>query len=587
MTSCRVLAYAAVALTLSACAGQPAAPPPAGHILDAPAEQQAAATGAPPQRPSGPIAPKAETRGETYNVVVNNVRAQELLFALARDAEVNIDIHPGINGNVTLQAIEQTLPQILARIARQVDMRWELDGANLIVMPDTPYLRIYRVDYVNMARDTGGSVSITTQIAATGAGGVGGSGAATAAGSGNNSLTRIENKAQNHFWETLDRNIKDLLRETDKILPEGSSETFVEHQDQQSTTGTGAAAASGGRARSGAPNLAASAHPASLQQAGTTLVRRTTFREAAAVIMNPETGVVSVRATARQHEKVGEFLEQVSASARRQVLIEATIAEVTLSDRYQQGINWQSLRSLRNPGSAGFSVAQSPSGLDAAGQVPNPFAPSGNAFLLNYVAPGLGISATLSLLETFGKVKVLSSPKLSVINNQSAVLKVVDNLVYFTIKADTTANQTTTTTTYTTNLYSVPVGLVMNVTPQIGADESVLLNLRPSISRQYDSIEDPNPDLQRLNIRNRIPVIRTREMESMIRVDSGNIVVLGGLMEDGVSSTVTAVPGLSDLPLVGEFFKSRDETRSKTELVIFLRPQVMREVAAARDIAPH
>jgi len=127
----------------------------------------------------------------------------------------------------------------------------------------------------------------------------------------------------------------------------------------------------------------------------------------------------------------------------------------------------------------------------------------------------------------------------------------------------------------------------MNVTPQIGANESVLLNLRPSISRQYDSIEDPNPDLQRLNIRNRIPVIRTREMESMIRVDSGNIVVLGGLMEDGVSSTVTAVPGLSDLPLVGDLFKSRDETRSKTELVIFLRPQVIREVASARDVAPH
>ena len=578
MTVYRYPFFTTCALILAACAAKPVLPPESGHIEAENAAPPARQIQAPGRDEVAAPPPKPAAKAETYNVVVNNVRAQELLFALARDAELNIDVHPGINGVVSINAIDQTLPQILTRIARQVDMRWELDGANLAVMPDTPYLQIYRVDYVNMSRDTGGNVTITTQIAATGAGG--GASGASAAGSSNNSLTKIENKAQNHFWETLDRNIKDLLRETDKILPEGSSETVVEHQDQQSTTGTGAAAPAGsnrGRSGAAAPNLAGSPNPASLQQAGSTVVRRTTFREAASVIMNPETGVVSVRATSRQHEKIKEFLDHVSASARRQVLIEATIAEVTLSDRYQQGINWQSLRSLRNPGSAGFSVAQSPSGLDSAGQVPNPFTASGSAFLLNYVAPGLGISATLSLLETFGKVKVLSSPKLSVINNQSAVLKVVDNLVYFTIKADTTSNQTTTTTTYTTNLYSVPVGLVMNVTPQIAANESVLLNLRPSISRQYDSIEDPNPDLQRLGIRNKIPVIRTREMESVIRVDSGNIVVLGGLMEDGLSSTINAVPGLSDLPLIGNFFKNRDETRNKTELVIFLRPQVIRD----------
>ena len=97
--------------------------------------------------------PKAATRPETYSVVVNNVRVQELLFALARDARLNVDIHPDITGTVTLNAIDQTLPQLLTRIARQVDMRYEMDGQNLAVMRDTPFLRIYRVDYVNMARD--------------------------------------------------------------------------------------------------------------------------------------------------------------------------------------------------------------------------------------------------------------------------------------------------------------------------------------------------------------------------------------------------------------------------------------------------
>ncbi|MDD5249618.1 MAG: pilus (MSHA type) biogenesis protein MshL [Rhodocyclaceae bacterium] len=574
--------------TLAACANAPLTPPGSGHLSAADVAPAAGSIPAPVQNTLVLPPPKAAPAIETYSVVVNNVRAQELLFALARDAKLNIDVHPGINGVVTLNAIDQTLPQILTRIARQTDMRWELDGPNLAVMPDTPFLRTYQVDYVNMARDTSGAVTVTTQIAATGAAGTDGSAAGSGAGGGNNSLTKIENKAQHRFWETLDRNLKDLLRETDKILPAGSSETVVEHEDQEATTATGAAPQLPIRTSRGAAaprnNIAYSPTSASVQQSGTTVVRRTTFREAAAVIVNPEAGIVSVRATSHQHEKVQEFIDQVSASAHRQVLIEATIAEVTLSERYQQGVNWQSLRSLR-PGarSAGVSVAQNPTGLDASGQVPNPFASAGTAFLLNYAAPGLGISATLSLLETFGKVKVISSPKLSVINNQTAVLKVVDNLVYFTVRADTTSNQTTTTTTYTTNLYSVPVGLVMNVTPQIGGNDSVLLNLRPSISRQYDSIEDPNPDLQRLSIHNKIPVIRTREMESMIRVDSGNIVVMGGLMEDGANNAVNAMPGLAALPLLGNLFSNRDETRNKTELVIFLRPLVIKEASLGGD----
>jgi general secretion pathway protein D len=532
--------------------------------------------------------PKAAPVVETYSVVVNNIDAHDLLFALARDAKLNVDIHPGINGVVTLNAVDQTLPQLLTRLARQVDMRWELDGTNLAVMPDTPFLRTYRVDYVNMARDTSGSVAVTTQIATTGAW-VAESPGSVQAGGSNNSLTRIDNKAQHRFWETLERNLKDLLRETDKILPEGSNETIVEHQDQQLASGTAPQAQPAPRSRNGnAPRSNAAAAPkvTNVQESGTTIVRRATFREAASVIVNSEAGIVSVRATSRQHEKVQEFLDHVSASAHRQVLIEATIAEIALNDRHQQGVNWQSLRTLR-PGnrSAGISVAENPAGLDAAGRVPDPFVSASAGFLLNYVAPGLGIAATLSLLENFGKVKVISSPKLSVINNQTAVLKVVDNLVYFTVKADTTSNQTTTTTTYTTNLYSVPVGLVMNVTAQIGANDSVLLNLRPSISRQYATIEDPNPDLQRLNIRNRIPVIRTREMESVIRVDSGNVVVMGGLMEDGINQSASGVPGLSSLPALGSLFSSRDETRSKTELVVFLRPLVIKDANLAGDFS--
>ncbi|MHB1590485.1 MAG: secretin N-terminal domain-containing protein, partial [Sulfuricella sp.] len=265
--------------------------------------------------------PKPALKPETYSVVVNNVPVQELLFALARDARVNVDIHPGIEGSVTLNALNQTLPQLLTRIAKQVDMRYELEGPNLAVMPDSPFLRIYKVDYVNIARNSSSSVSIATQIATTGSGAGGGAGGAAGAGN-NNSTTQVTDTSNNHFWETLVQNIKDILRETDKVLPEGSSETTTEQAGSQTTTGTGAPApATSSRSRSAAtPSIATSPNPAALTSAGTTTVRRTTFREAASVIVNAEAGLIAVRATGRQHDKIQEFLDQVLTSAKRQVL---------------------------------------------------------------------------------------------------------------------------------------------------------------------------------------------------------------------------------------------------------------------------
>lgn len=575
-------------LGLAACSNTPLQPPGDGHLR--PEKVGAGETAEIPPAVRQTLSlpkPKAIRKAETYSVVVNNVKVQELLFALARDARLNVDIHPGIEGTVTLNAIDQTLQQLLARIAKQVDLRWELDGTNLAVMPDTPFLRTYKVDYVNMSRETTGSVSVTTQIASTGTGAVVAGGGAGVSGT-NNSLTKIENRAQNRFWETLEKNIKDLLRETDKVLPEGSSETVVERQDEQATTGTGANPPAGGNRSNPPVNLAASPNPATLQQSGVTVTRRSTFREAASVITNPETGILSVRASGRQHEKIQEFLDQVMASARRQVLIEATVAEVTLSKNYQQGIDWSRLRSsaiaanLIAPASGvglvqtGRTIAGTTAGLFTLG-------------LGSTSSSGGNFTATVKLLEDYGNVRVLSSPKMSVLNNQTAVLKVVDNLVYFTIKADTTTNQTASTTTYTTNLHSVPVGLVMNVTPQISEGDTVILNIRPSISRKFTEIDDPNPELKRngLNIASKIPVIRTREMESILRIDNGSIAVMGGLMEDSTDNADQAVPALSSLPIFGNLFQNRNDTRTKTELVVFLRPVIIKDASLQGDYAEY
>ncbi len=565
-------------LFVTACSNAPVQAPGSGHLRaeKVGAGDTAASIPAPVQQMLALPKPKAAPKVETYSVVVNNVRVQELLFALARDAKLNVDIHPGIEGVVTLNAIDQTLQQLLTRIAKQVDVRWELDGPNLSVMPDSPFLRNYRVDYVNMSRDVSGTVAINTQIASASMAATAGGG--TASG-GNNSSTTVTSKAKNNFWESLEKNLKDILRETDKILPEGSSETVVERQDEQATTGTGAPQpATAGRGVIAAQNLAASPNPAAFQQSGTTVTRRTTFREAASVIVNPEAGVIVVRATARQHEKVQGFLDQVLTNSRRQVMIEATIAEVRLTNQYEQGINWQSVRT----GSAGFSMAQSPGNpvfFSSTGGVVDT-----KSFLLNYIAPGLNITGTLKLLETFGNVKVLSSPKISVLNNQTAMLKVVENIVYFTVKADTTTTASgPTQTTVTTTPNSVSVGLVMSVTPQISDTNTILLNVRPTISSlKGEGKQDPNPSIP-AGIKNMVPEIQTREMESMLRLTDGEIAVMGGLMEDRIDNTTDAVPFLSKVPGIGNFFTQRKDVGTKTELVIFLKPTVIRDPSVAGD----
>jgi MSHA biogenesis protein MshL len=503
--------------------------------------------------------PTPTARPETYSVVVSNVRVQDLLFALARDAKLNVDVHPGVTGTVTMNAIDQTLPQLLGRVAKQVDMRYELDGQTLTVMRDTPYLRVYRVDYINLIRDTQSQANLSTQVTGTSVSGGGSSSA------GNNSTSVIKSTSVNKFWDALVGNIKDLLRETDKIIP-----------------AAGAAPSPAAPAQAAAPGAPA-AQPAASAQAQPSVE----FREAASVIANAETGVLSIRATSRQHERVQEFLDQVSASAKRQVLIEATVAEVQLNNQYQRGIDWSRLR-----GTAGLGFSQSSSS--------GPAAISTNNFIISFATgPALNLAGTLKLLESFGDVRVLSSPKLSVLNNQGAALKVVDNLVYFTVTATTTtAANSPAVTTFNTTVNTVPTGFIMNVIPQISENDSVLLNIRPMISRKLTDVADPNPSLANPcgipvpvsgcnipGISSLIPVIQTREMESVMRLQSGQTAVLGGLMQDSVSNIEDTIPGVNQVPGIGQLLAQRKDLNLKTELVIFLRATVIRDGSIDGDYA--
>ncbi|MDI1341536.1 pilus (MSHA type) biogenesis protein MshL [Polaromonas sp.] len=558
------------ALVLAGCATPPP-PMSKGHLVEEPstvpplAQAPADAISIPPLSAGAPRlpAPRAVKPQETYSVVVSNVNVQTLLFALARDAKLNLDIHPGITGTVTLNALDQTISELLDRVSRQVDMRYELDGKNLFVLPDAPFLRLYKVDYPNISRDSVSSTGSESQVATTGQG--------TASGTGNSSSASIRNTSNNRFWVTLTENIRDLLRETDKVI-----ETTAAAAPAVAPAAPAPAASVTGALGAAARTITGTAAPAAAA------APQPMYREAASVIANPETGVISVRATGKQHARVREFLDQVVGNARRQVLIEATIVEVALSNDYQQGINWSF---VRNAVSTPLSLVMAAGGGTALLTGVNPA--SLGTFTAQKSLGRTDISATVRLLESFGKTRVLSSPKVSVMNNQAALLKVVDNKVYFTISVTPgtpgSLGVAPTAAVYTTTINTVPVGFLMNVTAQVGDDNEITLNLRPSVSRIMSYVNDPSPALAQAGVTNRIPEIQTREFESIMKVRDGETAVLGGLMQDDQSNATDQIPGVGNVPVVGELFKVRSNQSNKSELVIFLRPTILRDSSIDGD----
>jgi MSHA biogenesis protein MshL len=586
----KLSAIAAIGLMLASCAHQSKVKPSTGHIdgkITAPQANQNAASSAPIPKlvRSAPqlLPPKAVTKAQTYSVVVNEVPVKEILFALARESKMNIDIHPSIQGRATLNAVDQTLPAILERLAKQVDLTYKMDGNVLYIAPDSPVLRSYKVDYVNMNRDTKSFIGADGQISSSSQ--IGDSTSTSGNGANNSSRTSVDSSSKNHLWESLITNIKELLAETDKEVIVTRIGTAGQSNNQADAKSTNA---NGTTITINTDSAKAEAEDREKQKSE----YKTLF--AANVIANAETGVIAVRATNKQHEKVQEFIDRVMGSARKQVLIEATIVEVRLNDSFQAGIDWSRLNNGptnsgfvfgQTLGSKGFNFNPNTGAVSQGGANALGAAATAGLFAgyLNPVSAIGNIAASITLLKQFGDTKVLSSPKLMVLNNQTAVLKVVDNLVYFTVQAQQSqaAVGGGVLSTITTTPNTVPVGVVMSVTPQINDAGKVNVNVRPTISRVLSFVRDPNPQL--LAIPSQIPQIQVREMESILQIDSGNTAVLGGLMQDEIVRNTDKVPGLSDVPGVGKVFTGKNDASQKTELVIFLRPTVIPSASLESD----
>lgn len=564
-----------------------------------------------------------EPGSATFDVVVTNVPVRDLLFALARDAGVNMDVDSRVGGLITMSALDQTLDAILERIAQQVAIRVDRVGNAMVVKNDEPYFKRYHIDYTSVSRTYDSSASTS---------GVGDGGEAS-----------INNVSENSFWDDIETSIDNIL-----------GIYSIEREDE-------AAALAG--AEAGENQLLTEAEERAARVAGDSDYD-----------FNKSTGILVVFAPDRLQKEIEQYLNEAMSIAKRQVLLEITVVEVVLNNQHRQGIDWSVFNSLASEGLAlyqggvvggaaaianqiteEFEVSESafinvdnigalfahpdyqrlansgnvagritdfsidreevddpniPGDINgyevtrdytvtrindlatnnrAGGLVPATSSVPGAAFTAAY--RGTDVSAALELLDTFGDAKVLSSPRISVLNNQPALLRVIDQEVYFTIEAEETINEETglpSSREYTVEENTVDVGFSMNVLPHITDSKEVFLNLKPSVTRVLDYRQVPSPTaVGGTTTDNLIPITRVRELESVMLLRDGEIAVMGGLLEDRTGDNNTSVPGLSELPGVGRLFERKNEQTFKTEFIVFIKASVITNPSLHGDYADY
>ncbi|WP_067863251.1 pilus (MSHA type) biogenesis protein MshL [Neptuniibacter marinus] len=277
------------------------------------------------------------------------------------------------------------------------------------------------------------------------------------------------------------------------------------------------------------------------------------------VVVTPQTGVVVVRALPSELATVRDYLTQAELILHRQVVIEAKILEVTLNNGFQAGVNWTA---LAEPGTGKTAL------LSLSSETLTNNDDIGGIFKADL---SLGdFTSVIELLGSQGDVQVLSSPRVSTVNNQKAVIKVGTDEFFVTDVENTTTTGTSTTSSPSIELTPFFSGIALDVTPQISEKGDIVLHIHPTVSEVIDQQKQISVGSDDFNIP--LALSSIRESDSIVRAESGQVIVIGGLMKSTDSDTEANAPGLSDLPGIGRLFKQKRQAGSKTELVIMLRP---------------
>ena len=509
-------------------------------------------TGEPPvpdlaQILAAPRPPKINETKLVSIAVTDDVPLRDVLFELSRLANVDIELGSGIEGGINFRASNRPFNEVVARIADLAGLRYSMRNGVLRVKRDTPYIKNYSVDFLNVTRSSESTVNVTTDVlsASTGSGssssGSSGGGSSSSGGSGSiktGTSSSITSSAESDLWASLEASIQEILSHQASGLstttPASGAETFG-----------GAPAPSGAAGAGGATS---------------------------GYVINRQAGLISLNATSRQHEVMEQFLKAMERNSSAQVLIEAKIVEVTLRDEFKSGVNWNTMmddyKGTFNfqPGS-GFSPGTAFSVISATSADPP-------------------LADVVQMTQQFGTTRTLSSPRLHAINNQQAVLTFAQNQIFFEVQvtggSSTSGGGTNIQTepSYTTTRSSIPIGIILSILPSINLKTGeVTLNVRPTLSRQVSSVQDPGTAIAAqqagITIDNQVPIVEVRELDSIMKIKSGGVMIIGGLMEQGATLDNNGVPLASDIPWIGNAFKSREEVIGNRELIIFIKATIV------------